>query len=606
MRSDNLNPRFTGLAVAALILAWSSPAAAQRREPEFTKQALLVPNFSVDSGVDMRAGKRAGDDARDAAKDRINGREAEVIGSYDIAEAMTSAGYKATDIWLESDIRSLGTALRADEYVLGHVHSDGRNGPVRVSGTLVLMRDPRMRQPLPTATGRKLEDAARQVGAAAAAARAQLVHLRRCENALRAGERQAALQAARAGIAAYPQATLARTCLVWALRATGAAPAQVLATSREILAVDSMNVHAIENAAIALDSLGRNRESAPLWLRLARTDSFNLELAERVINALQFSGSIEEAERFAIALAKREPGHLPFHQYQWRLGNETKHWDVAIAAGEVLLQRDSAALADPSFFRRLAAAYQAAGRKLKALEITARGVDRFPDDMRLYALYTQYVKQEADTVLPRGLALFPKSGELLALHARELRARGQVAEAAVAIRDAVSADSTLPDGPLMVAQAEFDVGRPDSALAALRRALATGTDSARVAQFALARGNALYRAAQGTKRSGDFALGLQFIALADSVRSTPQARLLLGMTALGSAQAAFTEAVAEKDRDRAKACELARIGAGMLPVARTSLESGRAVAEEAATQGLAYVDQLEPYSQTALKGLCDG
>ena len=598
------SPRVGALA-AVLGLALALPADAQRTQPEFVRQGLLVPGFIVDSGIDARAAGRAGDAARTAARRLSNGRDVEVIGTSIIRSSMEAAGFRPTDAWSESSIRALGMHTRADEYLMGRVEREGRSaGQARVTGELVLMRDRRLRQPLPPATAAELDAAAEQLGASLIEARVQMPHLRRCENGLRLGENDDALRAARAGVAAYPRSTLARTCLVWALRATGASPSEILEAAQAILAIDSSSFHALEGAALALDSLRRPRESAPYWLRLAASDSANVELAERVLHALYEGRSLEPAERLAVQRAGAFPEHLPFVRHQWRISFDRQSWPVAIAAGEMLLARDSAAAHDAVFFRRLATAYRSAGQPFKAVETVARGVSRFPDDSRLYALYAQFVMAEADTVLPRGLARFPRDGELLALHAQHLRAGGKLADAVNAMREAIAVGSTVPDAALMLAQAEMELGRPDSALASLRHALATGRDSTRLAQFAFARGNALYRAAQGTRTSSDHALALGFLALADSVRPSAQTKLMLGMAALGAAQASFTEATSE--RDQARRCSLVQHAAAMLPVARASLEFGRDVAAEAVDQGMTYLDQLEPYSATAIKGYCGG
>ena len=97
------------------------------------------------------------------------------------------------------------------------------------------------RQPLPDASAPKLDDAAEQLARAIGAARTQLVHQRRCENALHMGRNEQALAAAREGVAEYPASTIARTCLVWALRATHAPWNEVLTVAREVLAIDSMS-----------------------------------------------------------------------------------------------------------------------------------------------------------------------------------------------------------------------------------------------------------------------------------------------------------------------------------------------------------------------------
>jgi hypothetical protein len=156
----------------------------------------------------------------------------------------------------------------------------------------------------------------------------------------------------------------------------------------------------------------------------------------------------------------------------------------------------------------------------------------------------------------------------------------------------------------MLAQAEMELGRPDSALVSLRAALAAGTDSTRLAQFAFARGNTLYRAAQATRSSADHALALRFLALADSVRPNAQSRLLLGMTALGLAQTALAEAYASSDQ--AHRCVLAQQASAVLPIARASLEFGRDVSAEAVEQAMAYLAQLEPYSASTIQAACPG
>ena len=95
------------------------------------------------------------------------------------------------------------------------------------------------------------------------------------------------------------------------------------------------------------------------------------------------------------------------------------------------------------------------GQPFRSVEIVARGVATFPGDARLYALYTQFVKEEADTAISRGIALYPGSAELAALHAKDLRTKGKVAEALDASKRAVQLDSTIAQGRLLVAQGEM-------------------------------------------------------------------------------------------------------------------------------------------------------
>ncbi|HEY7395973.1 MAG TPA: hypothetical protein VH559_14060, partial [Gemmatimonadaceae bacterium] len=471
-----------------------------------------------------------------------------------------------------------------------------------IRGELVLMRDERLRQPIAEATASRIDSAATLFARGLAAARAQLVPERRCENALREGSGSRAVAAARDGVAAYSRSTIARVCLLWALRQTSARSADILAVATDVLAMSPANAHALESAAIALDSLKRRPEAADHWLRLARTDTADLDLSLRVSYALLDGGNAKPAEPFIAALAVGHPDDLRFTQQKWRVAYENKHWPVAIEAAEVLLARDTVAIRDSAFFYRLGLAYRAAEKPFKAVETLARGVSLFPKDARLYSLYTQAIKAEADTVVPRGLALFPKSADLLALNGKELRSHGKIEESLDAIKRAVTLDSTMSQGQLMVAQLEMEMGRPDSALVALHRALASGEDSPLVAAFALAKGNALYKTANGSKSSTDFATALHLIAYSDTVHTTQQARFLTGAAALGVAQTTLTDAF--KLKDKAASCRLARVGAELLPLARTGLQSGDETFAEAAKQSLSYLDQLDTYASQQIKAVC--
>ena len=590
-------------ALALLLCGATSPLLAQKKGQEFVRQGLLITSFSIAPGVPRKLAKDAADEVRSRVSGLSNKREVDVTGGTEITTRLERASYRTDSALDVRDIRILGRALRSDEYVLGRVESAG-HGTVRLSGALVLMRDPRLVQPLPDAVGTGLGEAAEAMAHSIVAARAQAVPMRRCENGVRDRNVRTAVSEARAGVAAYPRATLVGTCLVWALQANGSPIEDVLGAADRVLAVDSTSFHALGAAAAALDSLRRHDEAAPLWLRLARTDTSDLDLAARVLSALAAAGSWKEAEAFAISQSDAHPDNLPLLRFKWRSAYENRHWQPALAAGAVMAARDSEALGDPAFFRRLATAYRANGQPVAAVQVAARGVTAFPKEASLYALYTQYVREEADTVLPRGLALFPKSAELLALNAKQLRTQGKVAESLESMKSAMAVDSTLNEGQLMIAQAEIDLGRPDSALAALRVALARGEDSARVAQFAFARGNALYRAANGTKTSNDFALALRFLAFADSVRVTPQSRFLVGAAALGVAQRALTEA--PSDKDKVHSCQLAQLGSEMIPLARSGIVAGQEVMPDAAKQSLDYLAQIEPYAGKQVAAFCTG
>jgi tetratricopeptide (TPR) repeat protein len=592
----------SGVVIAALLLRGGA-AQAQRgsKEPlEFTRQGLLIVNFSPGAGADMKLGHRAADAVRSRVGKWVNKREVEVIDARAIDDALENAGYSTDTTYSLADIRGFARFLRADEFVNARV-SNGPSGP-KISGQIILLRNEQLRQSIPEVTAPKLDSAAALFAKAIATARQQFVFQRRCENSLREGNAERALVAAREGVATYEKSTVARTCLLWALRQAQSPSTEVLKVARELLALDSLNIHAMEGAAVAYDSLRRRPEAADMWLRLAATDTANLDLALRVSYALFDDGNAKRAEPFIVSIADRHPEDIRLLQQKWRITYENKSWAHAIAAGEALVARDSAARTDSSFYLRLGTAYHAVNQPFKAIETLAHGVASFPKDARMYSLYTQYIRAESDTVIPRGLALFPRNADLVALNAKDLRAHGKIAESLDATKRAVALDSTMAQGQLTVAQLELELGRPDSALVALHKALAGGEDSALVAAFALSKGNGLYRAANGTKLSGDFGLALRYIAYADSVKSSLQSKFLIGATALGVAQSALTEAT--KLKDKVESCRLARLGGDMVPMARAGLTAGQEAFAEAAKQSLEYLDQLEPYVGQEMAAYC--
>ena len=576
-------------------------AAAQKRPPqEFTRQGLLITNFAVAKDVDLKTGRRVGDAVRGQITKLVDKRAMLVIDDYDIREKMYRAGFNPDSTYSEAMIFSIGYALRVDEYVEGLVAKDPKG--YRLSASVVLMRDKRMRQPLPSVTGATIDEAAIAMAKQLNASLIQSVYVRRCENSLRELKAAQGIAQSREAIAQYPNAVLARVCLAWALRQTTAPAASVLEVADQALAIDPKSFHALESAAISLDSLHRREAAADMWLRLAATDTVNLDLQLRVIDALFKGGSAKRAEPFVLKLSDSDRENLRLTQQKWRVTYETKNWTRALEAGESMVKNDSLARRDSTFWLRLATVYRNTSKPFKAIETLAYAVNAFPGDPRLYSLYTQYVKVEADSVLPRGLGLFPQSAELQAISARELRARGKLAESLEASKKAMELDSTMSQGEMMVAQLEIELGRPDSALSAMRRALARGDDSSMVAQFALSKGNALYRAANGTHLSNDFALALRFLTFSDSVKHSVQATFLMGATALGLAQAALTEA--PKLTDKVESCRLAKLGGDMIPVARSGLQAGQEAYGDAAKQSLEYVAQLEPYVAPQVTAFC--
>jgi hypothetical protein len=128
-------------------------------------------------------------------------------------------------------------------------------------------------------------------------------------------------------------------------------------------------------------------------------------------------------------------------------------------------------------------------------------------------------------------------------------------------------------------------------------ALKNGEDSTTVAQFALARGNTLFKSAGTTQKREDFQRAMKFLALAVRIRPSPEANFLVGASALSIGQSAATEAAP------AKSCDLTKLADSSLTEAEINLVSGGSAAPDAAKQYLEYITKLRPYVEEELKSV---
>ncbi|HEX6057490.1 MAG TPA: tetratricopeptide repeat protein [Gemmatimonadaceae bacterium] len=573
----------------------AAPAAAQ--DAEFVRQTLLVTTFEAD---DRRLGREVADELRDAVDDLHDRDELDVVDGNEIRRALVNSSYDPDTVLTPGDRRILARKFRADEYVVGRAAR--AIGGVRIEARLVLFRDElRYVQPLPPAEGRDAKAAARRLAGSVREARKQATPLRLCENHARDFDYAAAVAAAQRGVAAYPRGTLVRTCVLNVLGNTGGRSDTVLKVAREVLAVDSTNPVALELAARTTTQLRGANEAAPLWERLAAAHATDTLLVQRAAAGLVLGGQASRALPIVERGLAQNPESRALLDLRFLVNLRLERWADAARDGEQLLALDpQRASSDPRFLERLATAYRSDQRPHKAIEIAARGIAAFPDDAELYVLYTQLVTAEAAVALPRGLERFPQSATLQAMNAQQFREQGLLTEALEATRLALEADPSLPRGFLQMAQLQIDLGQPDSALATLERALAAGDDSTTVAQYALGRGSALYKEANGTKSREDFERARRFVALADRAMPTAQSKFLLGAAAFSIGQSAATEAPA------AKSCELAQLAGVSLTSAAANLEAGATVAPEAAQQYLAYIVQIRPYVDRQLEAFCDG
>ena len=586
------------LRVAALLATLMAPlrnTLGAQRQQEFTQQGLLIAPFK---SADRKLGNKVADEIRGRVEKAGNKRELEVIDERSLITALFNAGFPPDMVPDLTQVRAFSRFLRADEYLMGTVEKTPAG--YRVSAKLILARDVRMQQPLPDAIDPDAERAAARMAASVTEARRQLTAQRRCENQLREGRGIQAADAARDGVRQYARSTLARRCLLAAHLVVGTAADTVLGVAGDMLRVDTSSFYALEGAAQAYDVLKNKERAADMWLRLQATDTNDISLGERVVSALLFDGNSLKAEPLVARLSNAAPEHMGLMRLRWQVLFTNKSWREATRIGGILLAMDSASMKDSTFMLRLATAYKSSGDAVRAVEVAARGLQAFPKDPRIFSMYVQLVRGEAVEGLTRGLASFPQNAEFKIMQSQDLKTRGKAEESVDVMREALALDSTIEHGHIQLARAQAELGQNDSAYATLKRALSAGEDSALIAQFALARGNQLYRAANSTKMRPDYMLALRFLTLADSVKNSPQAKLLMGVAALSVAQSAATEAPKAKD------CELSRLGFDMLAIAQPNLAAGVELAAEAVKQYQDYLAQLQPISAKQVEIFCKG
>lgn len=566
-------------------------AGAQER---FTTQVVIVPVFA---GKERRLANTAGDIVRRRLAGAFPKAELRVVSEGDMEGWMRELGFERDDILNDAELRVMARYFRADERVTGTVMRVG--GKVRVEATIAAVRDLRLAQPL-VAEGASVAEAAEKLASEVIAARRQFAPVRRCENAMREARPADAVTAVSQAIATYAAAVPARLCLISALTAQAATADTIASVATAALKYAPTNPLALEQLAMALDAQGKSAESAPIWVRLLATDTTSEALIERVVNELARGGNAAVAQPLIDQGSERFPDNLSLLRLRWLVHLATNDWNGATAAGERLLARDSVSQADPDFHARLATAFRSDSQPTRALSIAAGAAARFPRDAAVHVVYLQLLRAENEAALPRALAAFPESAELQVIAAQAYKGSGNTAGALEAMRRALAANPRLPHGYLQLAQLEFDAGNVDRAYGAIEAASQHGESPATVAQFALARGNDLYKAAIASQKRDDFQRAVTFLSLAAKLSPTAEAKFLLGASSLSISESAATEAPVTKS------CDLSKLAEASLTEAEINLIGGGSVAPDAAKQYLDYVTKLRPYVEEQIKTFCSG
>lgn len=535
---------------------------------------LLVAVFA---SSDRASGVQAADAIRNRVSSAVNVKQLYVIPKSDITNYLESSGYKADSSLGATDLKELAKLLRADEILSGTATRTASG--LRIEPRLMLARDPALAQPLPVAEGGNVGEAARQIERTLNEARKQLADNRACENHIRASEWDKAIAAARAGIAKYPTATIARLCLANTFQAMNASPDSVLRVTDEIRRLDPKNSMALRFAQAAYKKKGDAESAIRALLGLLALEPTNPSLQAQVIQELAQLGKPAVAIPLVDTLLAQNPGDPQLIRQKWLLllnagaadttAARSGYFAQAVAAGEEMVRIDTA-LADSAFFeRQIGAASGITDQPQRAAEIASRAVQRFPNNAYFWQLKAQSER---------------RAGQLQV--ARESMAR------------ALSMDPNLRNANLFLAQLAIDLGQPDSAVVLAQRSIASGEDPKTWGAFLLAPTQAAFKTAQETKNAADFERALKLAQESDKLSPSTTAKFFIGVSAFSIGIEALQQA------QKPKSCPLARRAQEMMLLTQINMPAGGQVDATVAKQILDYVGQYAPTADQMVKQYC--
>ena len=539
--------------------------------PDETPRALVVAFRSPEKG----AGPQLGENIRTKLQTDIPIKQMYVIPKATICANLEASGFPCDSMPDAITSRLLATSLRADFYVDGVVTRTGAG--YKADARLVLARDNSMVQPLPTASGSKLGDLASLISKAILDARKELPDERSCETKLAAGDAAGAIAAAKAAITTYPQSTIGRVCLANSLLKQNASPDSIIAVATQVTAIDPRSRPALIMLGDAYAKKNDLNHAVEAWTKLIAAYPKDVALVSTVVNKIGQSGQAAAAKPIIVAAVDSNPGDPDLVHLKWLILLATKECGEATAAGEQMIKTDTAS-ADTTFFLRQSACYAQSNDPQKAAATAAQGVAKFKNNAALWSLYAQ-----------------------------TLRLSGQLPQSLAAAQTAVKLDPKTEHGYLRIAQAQIDLNQPDSAIATLKQAVASGEDKATVGQFLLVLGNKAYKDVTAAvittpdslkvRREG-FQRAELILAASDSASPSPAAKFVLGVSAFKVGDSAV------RDNQKEKNCELAKLAESSFLTAQINIAAGGSIDPKTAQQLLSALEQYRPAVQGQVKKFC--
>lgn len=564
-----------GLAAALAVSALPSVVSAQppRQGPGPDTKRVLVTAFRGD----LEGGTKLANEIRSRVGTDFNIRQLMPVSKKDIDATLVSSGYRPDSALSPNDIKELAKLVRGDEIIDGTVAKTASG--YRVSARFFLPRDAGLSQPLLTVESGNLGDVAKQIVREYEQARKQIAANRDCENGIRDKKIDAAIVAARKGIAQYPKATISRLCLAsafqtWKTTADSTKPWKdsVLAVTREIVNLDKSSRIAYQLQYDAYKAKGDADNQLQSLIGLMNSDPTNTTLREQVIAELVTSGKAATAIPMVKQLVADNPGDPQFQRTYWLVLRAAQNYKESVPAGIAYVALDPAAADSNYFFRQI-------------------------QDLSADSAYAKAAEMAAAAA-----AKYPRNASLLVLKANNERRAGQLPAAKASLERALQIDPKVQGATMLLAQLSSDLGAVDDAVKAVKADVAADpTNKERNAQFLLSLGNTAYReanAATGPAKEAGFKKALTLLQASEEINSSANAKFLTAVSAFSLLQASATRLQASKS------CPDARASSEYLTLVSTHMPGGGSVSPDAAKQIMGAVGQYQTFVDASMKRYC--
>lgn len=584
--------RHAASAVSLLALLVAAPLSAQPRTqppaqrggpPKPETPYILIP---VLQSNDRLLGVNAGDEIRSRFQGEHSAQELYVIPKNSINATLEASGYKADSALNASDLMELAKSLRG-EYVLdGKINKTGTGNAVRLEAKILTKSGQQtLSQPLPPIDGKDVGDAAKQIERSVSEALKGVPAYKQCRSDYVAAKYDAAIKDAQTSIAAYPNGTLSRMCLLMVYGQQKAPPDSIITVSEAILQRDPTSMFALSYAADAYKAKGDKDKAMEYSLKVYRADPSNQTVAKTIIDELANSGQPNVALPIIDSLLVQNPGDPEVLHTKWLVllraanaGDRTM-WKRAIAAGEDWAKVDTAA-ATKDYFQRQIGAAQNDSDAAKVQELAARAAQKFPKEVSLQLLLAQiYMKA------------------------------GQSQQALAASRKAMEIDPKNTTAALFAMTAATNMNQPDTAMAIAQKAIAGGASKDSLGQILLSNAIPAFQKAQTSKERADWEASLKAAQAVDAVAASPQSKFFIAVSAFSIAADALTNAQkiqtkpkATKD-EKVQACDEVKVAEDNFTTAQIAMPAGASVDKNAAGQIMQGIQTYSGYVPQFKKAL---